>query len=205
MKILAIDTSVGVSVAVLDGNQVLAEATRTEHGIQGEQTASIIAELLNESGLSPSDITNCVVGVGPGPYTGLRVGIATAQAFAFARNIPVVGICSLDAVAHDFGKPCIVVTDARRKELYWAKYDLTRTNEPQVNSAAQILENNPGEKFVGPGAQLYPDAISGEVLQLRAASLGQLFAAGKAQELSIAPLYLRKPDAQEPTTRKSVL
>lgn len=205
MKILAIDTSVGVSVAVLDGETVLAETTRTEHGIQGEQTAAFIFELLAESRLSTGDITDVVVGVGPGPYTGLRVGIATAQAFAFARNIPIEGICSLDAVAHDFGNPCVVVTDARRKELYWSKYDGKRIDQPQVNTPAEIAELVSASRVVGPAANLYPEVISGDVLPLRAASLGQLFASGNAQIVPVSPLYLRKPDAQEPTNRKSVL
>ena len=205
MKILAIDTSVGVSVAVLDDHEVLAEFTDTQHGIQGEQTAAKIAELIELAGLEVSAITHVVVGVGPGPYTGLRVGIATAQAFAFARQIPLVGICSLDAVAFDYGKPCTVITDARRKELYWAKYDSTRIQGPEVNTPAQLVELAGTTDFVGPASQLYPEVISGEVIPLRAAPLGMLFATGSASTVPVSPMYLRKPDAQEPTTRKSVL
>jgi tRNA threonylcarbamoyl adenosine modification protein YeaZ len=205
MKIIAIDTSVGISVAVLDDEKVLAETTKNVHGIQGEQTAAIIQELLNEAGLTVADLTDVVVGVGPGPYTGLRVGIATAQALAFARGLSVTGICSLDAVAYDFGKPCVVITDARRKELYWAKYETVRVQGPQVNTADQIAHENEDVEFVGPGVGLYPDSISGTYLPLRAASLGLLVASGKAQPVPVLPMYLRKPDAQEPTIRKSVL
>lgn len=205
MKILALDTSVGVSIAILDGPVVLSEFTDTQHGIQGEQTAAKISDLLIESGLSISDLTHVVVGVGPGPYTGLRVGIATAQAIAFARNIPVVGICSLDAVANDFGKPCLVVTDARRKELYWAHYEEKSSSEPNVDLPEKLVEKFPNATFVGPAAKLYPNHIDGNEIPLRAAALGVLFASGSATELPISPLYLRKPDAKEPSSRKSVL
>lgn len=205
MKILALDTSVGVSVAVLNDDQVLAQFTDTAHGIQGEQTSAQIKLLLAQSGLSVSDITNVVVGVGPGPFTGLRVGIATAQAFALARGIPVYGICSLDAVAYEFGQPCIVVTDARRKELYWAKYDKQRILGPNVNTPLELVNEHANSIFVGPAANLYPEFVQGENVSLTAAALGKLFATGVAKELPVTPLYLRKPDAQEPTTRKSVL
>jgi tRNA threonylcarbamoyl adenosine modification protein YeaZ len=205
LKILAIDTSVGVSIAVLENRHILAEFSDIQHGTQGEQTAAKISELIESAGCSVNDITNVVVGVGPGPFTGLRVGIATAQAFGFARNLPVVGICSLDAVAFDFGQPCVVLTDARRKELYWAKYDQTRVGDPQVDKPDAIKAKVHPEHFVGPGAQLYPDFINGQVIPLRAAALGLIFAHGIAQEVPVLPMYLRKPDAQEPTTRKSVL
>lgn len=205
MKILALDTSVGVSVAVLDGEQVLAQFTDAAHGIQGEQTSAQIKLLLNQCGLSVHDITKVVVGVGPGPFTGLRVGIATAQAFALARGISVVGLSSLDAIAYEFGKPCIVVTDARRKELYWAKYDPKRILGPSVSTPQQLAKEQAASIFVGPAANLYPEIINGQVMPLNAAALGKLFAAGNAEVLPVTPLYLRKPDAQEPTSRKSVL
>lgn len=205
MKILAIDTSVGVSVAVLDGEQVLAQFSDVAHGIQGEQTSPQIKILLEQCGLSVQDITHVVVGVGPGPFTGLRVGIATAQAFALARGIPVVGICSLDAVAYEFGNACVVVTDARRKELYWAKYDKQRILGPNVNTPLELAKEQINSVFVGPAANLYPEFIQGQTVSLTAAAFGKLFATGAAKELPVTPLYLRKPDAQEPTTRKSVL
>lgn len=205
MKILALDTSVGVSVAVLNDDQVLAQFTDTAHGIQGEQTAAQIKILLEQCGLSVQDITHVVVGVGPGPFTGLRVGIATAQAFALARGIPVVGICSLDAVAYEFGNACVVVTDARRKELYWAKYDKQRILGPNVNTPLELAKEQTNSVFVGPAANLYPEFIQGQKVSLTAAALGKLFVTGAAKQLPVTPLYLRKPDAQEPTTRKSVL
>ena len=205
MNVLAIDTSVGVSVAILRSNGELTQSQAVDHGMQGELTAELISQVVADSGLEISEITDVVVGVGPGPFTGLRVGLVTAAVFAHARNIPIHGICSLDAIAFDYAKPCVVVTDARRKELYWARYEDKRIGEPQVSKPEDLLAQFPDSEFVGPGAQLYPDFISGKVLELKAGSLAKLFATGTAQLVNVSPMYLRKPDAVEPTTRKSVL
>ena len=205
MNVLAIDTSVGVSVAILRSNGELTQSQAVDHGMQGELTAELISKIISDSGLKIEEITDVVVGVGPGPFTGLRVGLVTAGVFAHARNIPIHGICSLDAIAFDYAKPCVVVTDARRKELYWARYEDKRIGEPQVSKPEDLLAQFPNTDFVGPGAQLYPDFISGKVSELKAGSLAKLFATGTAQLVDVSPMYLRKPDAVEPTTRKSVL
>lgn len=205
MNVLAIDTSVGVSVAILRSNGEVTQSQAVDHGMQGELTAELISQVIIGSGIEISDISDVVVGVGPGPFTGLRVGLVTAAVFAHARNIPIHGICSLDAIAYDYAKPCVVVTDARRKELYWARYDGQRTSEPQVSKPEDLLAQFPDSKFVGPGALLYPDFVTGEVIDLRASSLAKLFVSGSAQLVDVTPMYLRKPDAVEPTTRKSVL
>lgn len=205
MKILAIDTSVGVSVAILENQNILAQFTDISHGIQGELTSAKISQLLKQTDLSSNDIDKVLVGVGPGPFTGLRVGIATAQAFSFALNIPHFGICSLDAVAYEFGKPCVVVTDARRKELYWARYEKNKIAGPAVATPAELVALQADCIFIGPAAALCPEFINGEVMPLTAGALGQLYASGEAELLPARPLYLRKPDAQESTVRKSVL
>jgi tRNA threonylcarbamoyl adenosine modification protein YeaZ len=205
MNVLAIDTSVGVSVAILRSKGELTQSQAVDHGMQGELTAELISQVVTESGLEISEITDVVVGVGPGPFTGLRVGLVTAAVFAHARNIPIHGICSLDAIAFDYAKPCVVVTDARRKELYWARYEDKRIGEPQVSKPEDLLAQFPNTDFVGPGAQLYLDFISGKFSELKAGSLAKLFVSGNAQLVDVSPMYLRKPDAVEPTTRKSVL
>ena len=205
MNVLAIDTSVGVSVAILRNDGEVFQSEAVDHGMQGELTAKLISQVVVQAGLEIPEITNVVVGVGPGPFTGLRVGLVTAGVFAHARDIPIQGICSLDAIAFDFAKPCVVVTDARRKELYWAQYDGLRIGNPQVSKPDVLAAQFPDSRFVGPGAQLYPDSISGEVIELRAGSLAKLFVSGTAQLVDVSPMYLRKPDAVEPTTRKSVL
>ena len=205
MNVLAIDTSVGVSVAILRSNGEVTQSQAVDHGMQGELTAELISKVVSDSGLKIEDITDVVVGVGPGPFTGLRVGLVTASVFAHAREIPIHGICSLDAIAFDYAKPCVVVTDARRKELYWARYEGIRIGEPQVSKPEAIASQFPDVDFVGPGANLYPDYVSGNVTELKAGSLAKLFASGSAQLVDVSPMYLRKPDAVEPTSRKSVL
>jgi tRNA threonylcarbamoyl adenosine modification protein YeaZ len=205
MNVLAIDTSVGVSVAILSSNGEVTQSQTVDHGMQGELTAELISKVVSDSGLKIEEITDVVVGVGPGPFTGLRVGLVTASVFAHAREIPIHGICSLDAIAFDYAKPCVVVTDARRKELYWARYEGIRIGKPQVSKPEAIASQFPDTDFVGPGANLYPDYVSGNVTELKAGSLAKLFASGSAQLVDVSPMYLRKPDAVEPTTRKSVL
>jgi tRNA threonylcarbamoyl adenosine modification protein YeaZ len=205
MNVLAIDTSVGVSVAILRSNGEVTQSQAIDHGMQGELTAELISKVVTDSGLKIEEISDVVVGVGPGPFTGLRVGLVTASVFAHARSIPIHGICSLDAIAFDYAKPCVVVTDARRKELYWARYEGIRIGEPQVSKPEVIASQFPDADFVGPGASLYPDYISGNVTELKAGSLAKLFGSGSAQLVDVTPMYLRKPDAVEPTTRKSVL
>lgn len=205
MNVLAIDTSVGISVAILRSNGEITESQPVDHGMQGELTAELISKVVAESGLGLSDVTDVVVGVGPGPFTGLRVGLVTAGVFAHARGIPIHGICSLDAIAFDFAKPCVVVTDARRKELYWAQYDGLRIGDPEVSKPEVLAAQFPEADFVGPGALLYPESISGKVVELKAGSLAKLFTSGSAQLVDVTPMYLRKPDAVEPTIRKSVL
>lgn len=205
MNVLAIDTSVGVSVAILRSNGELTQSQAVDHGMQGELTADLISQVVIESGLEISEITDVVVGVGPGPFTGLRVGLVTAGVFAHTRDIPIHGLCSLDAIAYDYAKPCVVVTDARRKELYWARYEAKRIGEPQVSKPEYLLAQFPDSEFVGPGSQLYPDSITGYLMELKAGSLAKLFASGSAQLVDVSPMYLRKPDAVEPKIRKSVL
>lgn len=209
MTILAIDTSAGVSVALVQDGQILAEHNVDSHGVQGEMTAHLVSTVLMDSGKQPEDVTQVVVGVGPGPFTGLRVGIACATVFAFARNIPAHGLCSLDAVAYEYGQPCVVVTNARRSELYWAQYPSThvrdRTHGPGVSKPEDLRKLFPDADYVGPGVAVYPEVVDGKALPLRAASLALLFQSGGAEVLPLSPLYLRPPDATEPGKPKSVL
>jgi len=204
MNVLAIDSSAGISVAYVTSKGQHFEKSLDAHNLHGEMTVQMIHDVLVSAEVSPEDVTDIVIGVGPGPYTGLRVGIACATVFGFARNIPVHGICSLDAVGYDYGQPCVVVTNARRKELYWAQYSNGRVGEPQVALPHDLANAFPDAQFVGPGAALYPE-VSGQVLVLSSASLAELFLSGKAQLVPVAPMYLRAPDATEPGKPKSVL
>lgn len=169
-KVLAIDTSTSRScVAIIDGSKLLYSGYRDGATAHGPSLPALVQEAL-----AVSDVDEVVVGMGPGPFTGLRVGIAFAQSFALAREIPVRGVCSLDAIAAQVtGKDFIVTVDARRKEVYWARYtDGARVGEPAVNFPADVT----GAKI---HADLFPDMLA--LVNLP----GNI----------IEPMYLRRPDA----------
>ena len=212
MLLLAFDTATpAVTVALHDGARVVAERTVVDARRHGELLAPGIERVLSGAGCSASDLTQIAVGVGPGPFTGLRVGLVTARAFGDALGIGVVGVCTLDvlaaAVVRDSGpaQPFLVATDARRKEVYWATYEATgqRLAGPHVGPAAAIGWGGPA---VGAGALLYPAGFEtvGPPQHPAARDLAELVAAGRAAPLPAEPLYLRRPDAVEPGARKAV-
>src|SRR5437763_17013631 len=126
--LLAIDTSAGSSVAVVDRDGgVLAERNESDTMRHAEVIGELIRGALEDAGVHPASLSGIVAGMGPGPFTGLRVGIAAAKAFAFGAGRPVIAVVSHDAVAYErylagHSGPLLVVTDARRRELYWSAY-----------------------------------------------------------------------------------
>ena len=168
--------------------------------VDARRHGELLAVGLREA-LAAGDPDVVVVGVGPGPFTGLRVGIMTAAAFGDARGLPVVGVCSLDGLA---APSTGVVTDARRKEVYWAAYDEDgrRVDGPHVSSPDACREALGGLRIVGDGAQLYGFATDDEP---RYPLLSALAVAGlRGDPLPLTPLYLRRPDATEPAAAKKV-
>lgn len=167
---LAIDTSTSrTSVAIIEDGSILWSGHRdgaTEHG-------PALPSLVQEA-IKGFAIDEVVVGMGPGPFTGLRVGIAFAQSFALARGISVRGVCSLDAIAAQVEeKEFIVTVDARRKEVYWARYkDAVRVGEPAVSFPADVT-----------GAPIHPDLYP------------DMKALVALIENITEPMYLRRPDA----------
>ncbi|MEO8517726.1 MAG: tRNA (adenosine(37)-N6)-threonylcarbamoyltransferase complex dimerization subunit type 1 TsaB [Dermatophilaceae bacterium] len=222
MLLLAIDTATSaITVALHDGRSMLAESSTLDSRRHGEYVAPAMAEVLDRAGRSPADVTAVVSGTGPGPFTGLRVGLVTARTFAFARGIPVFGVCSLDALAHQawledeagLGQSFVVATDARRKEVYWARYDLTargavRRELPMVAKAGGIAADVLGLPVVGRGALLYPESFGLRIgpLDVSAGALADLacrrMAAGE-QLTAPEPMYLRRPDAVPQPARKA--
>ncbi len=202
-----------VTVALHDGRSVVARSGRVDARRHGELLLPAVHRVLTEAGLALDAVTDVVVGVGPGPYTGLRVGLVTAATFGSALGVPVHGVCTLDGLAYASGldEPFVVATDARRKEVYWARYDdcRTRVTEPAVDRPADIAAEVAGLPAVGAGARLYgevfPDARDPEhqSADALAALAAERLAAGEAL-LPPRPLYLRRPDAQVPKNYKVV-
>ena len=134
MLLLAIDTSTtAITVAVHDGSRALAEATTLDARGHAEHLAPGITRVLAEAGAAPADLTDIACGLGPGPFTGLRVGIVTARTLALVTGARLHGLCSLDALAYQAGVEgeLLVATDARRKEVYWATYAPGATGIPE--------------------------------------------------------------------------
>ena len=209
MLLLGIDTATpAVTVALHDGTQVLAEATSVDKHRHAELLAPAIERVLTNAGVARADLTAIAVGVGPGPFTGLRVGVVTARVLGAALGVPVHGVCSLDiiAAAANPGAEFLVATDARRRELYWASYDATgrRTDGPHVSAAADIPD--PARPCAGEGPGLYPNFLPNGTPTLfpQAATLCSMVVAGAAELLFPEPLYLRRPDAREPGAPKRV-
>ncbi|HEY1531637.1 MAG TPA: tRNA (adenosine(37)-N6)-threonylcarbamoyltransferase complex dimerization subunit type 1 TsaB [Galbitalea sp.] len=193
--LLAIDTSAGTSVAVVDRDAgVLAEVTETDTRRHAEVIGTMITAALDESGIAVTDLSGVAVGMGPGPFTGLRVGIAAARAFALGIGRPVVPVVSHDAVAFGLTVPTLVVTDARRREVYWSTYTGTdadglpiRTDGPGLSAPDHLAAEVPGFASFD---RLDAGVVSAASLGLIAELLylhGRAFAGSEA-------LYLRSPD-----------
>ena len=214
MLLLALDTATpAVTVALHDGSSVVAASSQVDARRHGELLLPTVDRVLADAGVRLDAVTGIVVGVGPGPYTGLRVGLMTADTFGLVLGVPVHGLCTLDGLAHaaEIEGPFVVATDARRKEVYWARYEdpRTRVTEPAVDRPADIAEQVAGLPAVGAGALLYPDTFPDARApeNVSAASLASLaaekLAAGEELEAP-RPLYLRRPDAQVPKNYKVV-
>jgi tRNA threonylcarbamoyladenosine biosynthesis protein TsaB len=210
--VLGFDTATpAVSVALRDGDRVIAAASALDGRRHAELLAPMIAKLLADVGASRADLTAVAVGVGPGPYTGLRVGVVTARVLGSVLGLPVSGVCSLDAIAACASSPgeFLVATDARRKEVYWARYDAVgrRLDGPRVGPASSIPDAA-DLPVAGAGGQLYPEAFGAPIgpVYPDAGTLCDLVArpGGQAALLAPEPLYLRRPDAREPGPPKRV-
>jgi tRNA threonylcarbamoyl adenosine modification protein YeaZ len=209
---LAIDTSTSaIAVAVLAPGRDPVVGVVVDARAHTERLAPLVRDTLAAAGATPADLTDIAVGTGPGPFTGLRVGLVTAVTLGHALGIPVHGVCSLDALAEqalaaDHGvDEVLVATDARRKEVYWARYapgadGAVALTEPAVDRPAEIADAVRALPTVGRGPLLYPDLFPnglGGPLDVDPGVLGQValrrIAAG--EPMPVEPLYLRRPDA----------
>ena len=232
MLVLGLDTSSpAVSVALVElERDDAAEAgvrwgrssawQRVDAKRHGELLATGVSAVLHDLDVSRRDLAAVAVGVGPGPFTGLRVGIVTGLAMGDALGIPVYGCCSLDAVVAWDESPGrrLVVTDARRKEVYWAEYDADdeRIAGPSVmrpaDLATALRETSWEGRVLGDGALLHAEHFAGQAVaeqpRYPAADALVLLAARRvldgAPSEALTPLYLRRPDAVEPGAAKRV-
>lgn len=225
--LLALDTATGsIGAALLEDGSVLSEVTHHDSRRHGELLAPAIDEAITRAGATVADLTSIVVGVGPGPFTGLRVGIVTGLVLGHVRDIPVHGVCSLDALAEQavadgiVGEPFLVATDARRKEVYWAAYAVeqglpVRVGGPGVDHADDLPDDLRSRPTVGRGPLLYASlrGVGGPV-DVRPGYLGLVAHRALTNRadapvdngvlLPPEPLYMRRPDAAEPGPAKVV-
>ena len=203
--ILAIDTSLGSAVAVVDLDGVVrGEASSPDALGHAEIIGTLIEGSLAEASVTPRDITHVAAGMGPGPFTGLRIGIAAARTFAFARAVPVIAVASHDAAAFaefetDASRPIAIVSDARRREFAYTVYSGLAAGLPVRIAEPALAPRDDVD------ARLLPFTVSAspvrriDITSLSAGALGRLagrmLAAGTTGDgASVEPLYLRSPD-----------
>ena len=200
--ILAMDTAtpaVTAGVVRLEGVAVLAERVTVDARAHAEQLTPNVLAALADAGLTVNDLDAVVVGCGPGPFTGLRVGMATAAAYGHALGVPVYGVCSLDAIGIESGattSEILVVTDARRREVYWARYrDGVRVDGPAVNAPADVPADAHAVAGSPEHAALF-DLPRVSPVYPTASGLVRAVADWTAEPAPLVPLYLRRPDAK---------
>jgi len=199
-NVLALDTAtaaVTAGIVRLDDLAVLAERVTVDARAHAERLTPNVLAALADAGLTMADLDAVVVGCGPGPFTGLRAGMATAAAYGHALAVPVHGVCSLDAIGGQTTGDTLVVTDARRREVYWARYrDGIRTHGPAVDAPADV-DPGPARAVAGSPAHaaLFGLPVSGPATPTPGGLVAAVsdWAAGPAP---LVPLYLRRPDAK---------
>ena len=197
--ILAMDTAtpaVTAGVVRLEDVAVLAERVTVDARAHAEQLTPNVLAALADAGLTVNDLDAVVVGCGPGPFTGLRVGMATAAAYGHALGVPVHGVCSLDAIGVETRGDALVVTDARRREVYWARYrDGVRVDGPAVNAPADVPADAHAVAGSPEHAALF-DLPRVSPVYPTASGLVRAVADWTAEPAPLVPLYLRRPDAK---------
>ncbi len=217
MLVLALDTATPASTAAVaqvtgDGMRGIAERRTVDARAHGELLAPQIHAVLGEAGVRMGDLGAIVAGTGPGPFTGLRVGLVTAASMGQALGIPTYGVSSLDALGRAAGPGRVLVaTDARRREVYHATYaDGHRVTGPDVARPADVPVN--ADRAVGEGAVKYSDVFGVPIDEIllyppgvALISLAADRVRARAASEPLTPLYLRRPDAVASAARKQVL
>lgn len=205
--VLVIDTATPAVIAGVvrrhdDGRtEAVAQRVVVDAHAHAELLTPNIVGALADSDTGFDELDAVVVGCGPGPFTGLRVGMATAAAYGHALGVPVHGVCSLDAIGGLTSGAVLVVTDARRREVYWARYrDGVRIDGPGVAAATDISTDGI-ESLAGSPAQCAHFETSFDLPRIgpeRPDPAGLVAAVGDwtGQPDPLVPLYLRRPDAK---------
>ncbi len=200
MILLALDTAtpaVTAGIVSVDDFATLAERVTVDARAHAERLTPNVVAALADAGLTMADLDAVVVGCGPGPFTGLRAGMATAAAYGHALGIPVHGVCSLDAIGPFTSGETLVVTDARRREIYWARYrDGVRTEGPAVSAPADV-DPGPARAVAGSPvhAALFDLPHCGPVYPTPA-GLARSVPDWSVDPAPLVALYLRRPDAK---------
>jgi tRNA threonylcarbamoyl adenosine modification protein YeaZ len=206
--VLALDTAtpaVTAGIVRLDGSEraVLSERVTVDARAHAERLTPNVLAALADAALTMADLGAVVVGCGPGPFTGLRAGMATAAAYGHALGIPVHGVCSLDAIGVRTTGDTLVVTDARRREVYWARYrDGGRIDGPAVNAPADV---DPGTARAVAGSPEHAalfDLPRCEPVCPTPAGLVAAVADWSDNPAPLVALYLRRPDAKPMAARR---
>ncbi|OBI99292.1 tRNA (adenosine(37)-N6)-threonylcarbamoyltransferase complex dimerization subunit type 1 TsaB [Mycobacterium sp. 1465703.0] len=204
--VLALDTStpaVTAGIVRRDDLCVLAERVTVDARAHAERLTPNVVAALADAELTMAGLDAVVVGCGPGPFTGLRAGMATAAAYGHALGIPVYGVCSLDAIGVRTSGEMLVVTDARRREVYWARYcDGVRTHGPAVNAPAEV---DPGPARAVAGSPDHASLFGLPVCEPHCPTPAGLVAAvadWTADPEPLVALYLRRPDAKPLVSRQ---
>jgi len=207
--LLAIDTSAGTSVAVVDRDAgVLAEHSSDDTRRHAEVVGSLIRLCLDDAGIAVTALSGVAIGMGPGPFTGLRVGIAAGRAFAFGAGKPVVPVSSHDAIAFsqfmNTDEPLLVVTDARRREVYWTAYaGRDEAGLPVVAHGSSLVRPDDLASVV-PGFDGYRRFDATVVPASAVGLLAETLFSNKRAFAADEAIYLRQPDAVVPTGSKRV-
>lgn len=227
MKILAIDTSSKIcSVSILEDNKVIIEKNSDDEKTHSQKLMPLVKNIFDESKFSLDDINLIACCIGPGSFTGIRIGVSTAKAFADAKNIPVVGVTSLESLAYNVTTPGYIVSliDAKNSNVYYSLYELSKTNTyslignfvaDNINNIISLLKNNNIDNsrliFIGDGAMIHKELIQNNFPESSFASESKnnqsSISIGKSgfdkfnlnlsgNSDSLAPIYLKKSQAE---------
>jgi tRNA threonylcarbamoyl adenosine modification protein YeaZ len=204
--LLAIDTSAGTSVALFRDQKLAAEVNIVDNMKHAETIGAAIAQVLSEAGLTGRDVQEVVVGRGPAPFTGLRVGIAAAVMFAEGSGARLSGVVSLDAIAllalsqggASEAQPLLVTTDARRSEVYWALYSGLNADGVPVRIEGPLVSKPAALDEILAARNLKPQTTELRITGAAVAELALALSVSGSLDPDVSALYLRAPDAVEP-------